>query len=162
MGAERTMRAWRTHQYGPPLEALQLDLVSVPAPGPGELLLRVQAIPLNRNDLERINGGNVMVRHELPYAAGMAMFGVVEAAGAGAEARIGGQRVAAMTKGAIGGYAESAICRGHSAFEMPTSIPLPDAVALFFPFHLARLGLFDRAQLERGESVRLRRSRLAE
>jgi NADPH2:quinone reductase len=159
MGAERTMRAWRTHQYGPPLEALQLDLVS--APGPGELLLRVQAIPLHLNDLERINGGNVMVRHELPYAAGMAVFDVVEAAGAGAEARIG-QRVAAMTKGAIGGYAESAICPGHSAFEIAPAIPLPDAAALYFPFHLAWLGLFDRAQLKRGESVRLRRSRLAE
>ena len=149
---ERTMRAWRTHEYGPPLEALQLDLVPVPAPGPGELLVRVQAIPLNLNDLERINGGNVMVRHELPYAAGMEVFGVVEAAGAGAEARVG-QRVAAMTKGAIGGYAEYAICPGHSAFEIDAAIPLPDAAALYFPFHLAWLGLFDRAQLKHGESV---------
>ncbi|MBM4381990.1 MAG: zinc-binding dehydrogenase [Deltaproteobacteria bacterium] len=149
---EDTMRAWRTHQYGPPLEALQLDLVPIPAPGPGELLVRVQAIPLNLNDLERINGGNVMVRHELPYAAGMEVFGVVEAAGAGAEARVG-QRVAAMTKGAIGGYAEYAICPGHSAFEIDAAIPLPDAAALYFPFHLAWLGLFDRAQLKRGESV---------
>ena len=150
--SERSMRAWRTHQYGPPLEALRLDVVPVPAPGPGELLVRVQAIPLNLNDLERINGGNVMVRHELPHSAGMEVFGIVEAAGAGAEARVG-ERVAAMTKGAIGAYAEYAICPSHSAFEVPPAIPLPDAAALYFPFHLAWLGLFDRAQLKRGESV---------
>ncbi len=150
--AEREMRAWRTHEYGAPRTALQLDTVPVPTPGPGELLVRVQAIPLNLNDLERITGGNMMVRHELPYAPGMEVFGVVESAGAGAEARVG-QRVAAMTKGAIGGYAERAICPAVSAFEMPATLPLPGAAALYFPFHLAWLGLFDRAELKAGESV---------
>src|SRR5262249_23830841 len=37
--------------------------------------------------------------------------------------------------------------------EMPAAIPLPDAAALYFPFHLAWLGLFDRAALQAGESV---------
>jgi NADPH2:quinone reductase len=146
------MRAWRTHRYGPPREALRLDDVPVPAPGPGELLVRVQAIPLNLNDLERITGGNMMVRHELPYGPGMEVTGVVEDTGAGAEA-LRGKRVVAMTKGAIGGYAEYALCPAVSAFEMPESIPLPDAAALYFPFHLAWLGLFDRAGLRSGESV---------
>ena len=36
---------------------------------------------------------------------------------------------------------------------MPESIPLPGAAALYFPFHLAWLGLFDRAELQAGESV---------
>jgi NADPH2:quinone reductase len=36
---------------------------------------------------------------------------------------------------------------------MPDDIPLPDAAAIYFPFHLAWLGLFDRAGLSRGESV---------
>jgi len=36
---------------------------------------------------------------------------------------------------------------------MPDSIPLPGAAALYFPFHLAWLGLFDRAGLQAGESV---------
>ena len=36
---------------------------------------------------------------------------------------------------------------------MPEAIPLPDAAALYFPFHLAWLGLFDRAELRAGESV---------
>ena len=36
---------------------------------------------------------------------------------------------------------------------MPEDIPLPGAAALYFPFHLAWLGLFDRAELQAGESV---------
>ncbi len=146
------MRAWRTHRYGPPSEVLKLDTVPIPAPGAGELLVRVQAIPLNLNDLERITGGNMMVRPELPYSPGMEVMGVVETCGPGAD-DWRGKRVVAMPKGANGGFAEYAVCPVVSAFEMPEAIPLPDAAALYFPFHLAWLGLFDRADLRAGESV---------
>src|SRR6476659_3993122 len=150
--ADRTMRAWRTHEYGRPTEVLRLDTVPVPKPEAGELLIRVQAIPFNLNDLERITGGNMMVRPELPYSPGMEVMGVVDACGAGAE-HWQGQRVVAMPKGANGGFAELAICPAASTFHMPETIPLPGAAALYFPFHLAWLGLFDRAELQAGESV---------
>jgi NADPH2:quinone reductase len=146
------MRAWRTHEYGQPRDALQLDTVPVPEPEAGELLVRVQAIPLNLNDLERITGGNMMVRPELPYSPGMEVMGVVEACGEGVDARLG-ERVVAMPKGAHGGFAEYAVCPSVSAFPMPDTIALPDAAALYFPFHLAWLGLYDRAHLATGESV---------
>jgi NADPH:quinone reductase-like Zn-dependent oxidoreductase len=80
------MRAWRTHEYGPPLEALQLDDVDVPVPEAGEVRVKVQAIPLNLNDLERITGGNMMVEPALPYSPGMEVMGIVDACGDGAEA----------------------------------------------------------------------------
>src|SRR6476469_749571 len=147
-----TMRAWRTHEYGEPLEVLQLDTVAVPEPAPGEVLVRALAIPFNLNDLERITGGNMMVRPELPYSPGMETMGIVAACGPGTEALLG-RRVVAITQQAHGGFAEYAICPAVSAFEMPESIPLPDAAALFFPFHLAWLGLFDRAELQAGETV---------
>jgi NADPH2:quinone reductase len=114
--------------------------------------VRVQAIPLNLNDLERITGGNMMVRPELPYSPGMEVMGVVDACGPDA-GEWQGARVVAMPKGAHGGFAEYAICPTISAFVMPDDIPLPDAAALYFPFHLAWLGLFDRADLQAGESV---------
>ncbi len=147
-----SMRAWRTHEYGEPLDVLQLDDVPIPEPDPGEVRIRVQAIPLNLNDLERITGGNMMVRPDLPYSPGMEVMGVVDACGEGTEDRLG-ERVVATTKGAHGGYAEYAICPAISMFPVPDSIPLPDAAALYFPFHLAWLGLVDRADLQRGETV---------
>jgi NADPH2:quinone reductase len=150
---ESSMRAWRTHEYGPrPTEVLRLDTVPRPEPEAGEVRVRVQAIPLNLNDLERINGGNMMVRPDLPYSPGMEVMGVVDAGGPGAE-DWEGRRVVATTKGAHGGFAEYAICPTVSAFDMPDAIPLPDAAALYFPFHLAWLGLYDRANLQAGERV---------
>ncbi|HEX4776522.1 MAG TPA: zinc-binding dehydrogenase [Acidimicrobiia bacterium] len=146
------MRAWRTHEYGAPREALSLDTVPIPEPEAGEVRVRVQAVPLNLNDLERITGGNMMVRPELPSIPGMEVMGVVDACGEGAEAWQG-RRVVAIAKGATGGFAEYAICPAVSTFDMPADVPLPGAAALFFPFHLAWLGLFDRAALQPGESV---------
>jgi len=147
-----TMRAWRTHEYGRPADALQLDEVPLPVPDPGEVLVRIQGIPLNLNDIERITGGNMMVRPELPSIPGMEVMGVVAACGTGADEWLG-RRVVATTKGAHGGYAEYVVCPTVSMFVMPDEIALPDAAALYFPFHLAWLGLFDRAGLRAGESV---------
>jgi NADPH:quinone reductase len=147
-----TMRAWRTHEYGEPRTVLRLDEVEIPEPEADELRVRALGIPFNLNDLERITGGNMMVRPDLPYSPGMEVMGVVDAAGPGAVDRQG-ERVVAITKGAHGGFAEYSICPTVSAFAMPDDIPLPDAAALFFPFHLAWLGLFDRADLQAGETV---------
>jgi NADPH2:quinone reductase len=148
----KKMRAWRTHEYGQPVDVLRLDDVDVPEPGPGEVLVRVLAIPFNLNDLERVTGGNMAVRIELPYGPGMETFGIVEACGPGAEAMLG-KRVAAVTRQAHGGFAEYVCASAASAFEVPESIPLPGAACLFFPFHLAWLGLVDRAGLKAGETV---------
>jgi NADPH:quinone reductase len=150
--APTMMRAWRTHEYGEPTEVLQLDTVEIPEPATGEVRVRALGIPFNLNDLERITGGNMMVRPDLPYSPGMETMGIVDACGPGAEALLG-KRVVAITLQAFGGFAEYAICPAVSTFEMPEKIPLPDAAALFFPFHLAWLGLFDRADLQAGETV---------
>ena len=146
------MRAWRVHEWGMPREAMKLDEVDVPAPAPGELLVRNQVIPLNLNDMERITGGNMMVRPDLPLIPGMETMGVVERGGEGVE-DWAGRRVVATPKQATGGWAEYSLCPAHSAFDMPDDIPLPDAGALYFPFHLAYMGLVERAKLQAGESV---------
>src|SRR5213076_1915977 len=94
----------------------------------------------------------MMVEPELPYSPAMEVMGVVDACGDGAGEWLG-RRVVAMPKGANGGYAEYAVCPIVSTFDMPDAIPLPDAAALYFPFHLAWLGLYDRADLQAGERV---------
>src|SRR5258708_26381062 len=130
---DRTMRAWRPHEYGRPTEVLRLDMVPVPEPEAGEVRVRVQAIPFNLNDLERITGGNMMVRPELPYSPGMEVMGVVDACGPGAE-EWQGRRVVAMPKGANGGFAGYAVCPGGSACRMPRAGPPARAGARYLPF----------------------------
>ena len=94
----------------------------------------------------------MMVRPDLPYSPGMEVMGVVDACGPGTE-HLAHKRVVAITKAAHGGMAEHRSAPRSAVFEMPDDIPLPDAAALFFPFHLAWLGLFDRAELSAGETV---------
>lgn len=147
-----TMRAWRVHEYGQPGDVLRLDEVPVPEPGPGQVRVRVQGIPLNLNDMERVTGKNMLARPELPSIPGMELMGLVDGCGDGVE-DWQDRRVVAMPQNACGGFAEYAICPTVSAFDMPAEIPLPDAAALYFPFHLAWLGLHDRAKLQAGESV---------
>ncbi len=147
------MRAWRTHEYGEPLDVLQLDEVAVPEPGAGEVLVRALGIPFNLNDLERITGGNMMVRPELPYSPGMETMGIVDACGPGRRgaARASGSSPSRSRRTA-GSPSTRSVPRSPRS-RCPTTIPLPDAAALFFPFHLAWLGLFDRAELQAGETV---------
>jgi NADPH2:quinone reductase len=146
------MRAWRLHEYGAPGAVLRLEDAPEPEPEAGEVRVRVEAFPLNLNDLERVTGGAMMVRPEFPYSPGMEVMGVVDACGPGAEGWAG-RRVVGTTKGAHGGFAELAVCPTPGVFEMPEWVPLPDAAALYFPFHLAWLGLLERGGLRAGESV---------
>ena len=152
MTSPKTMRAWRVHEYGQPKDVLQIDEVPVPEPGPGQVRVHVHAIPLNLNDMERVTGLNMMVRPDLPCTPGMEVMGVVDSCGEGAEDWLR-RRIVALPQNAFGGFAEYAICPIIGAFAMPEEIPLPDAAALYFPFHLAWLGLHDRAKLQAGESV---------
>ena len=152
MTRSQTMRAWRVHEYGQPGDVLRVDEIPVPDPGPGQVRVHVHAIPLNLNDMERVTGQNMMVRPDLPCTPGMEVMGVVDSCGEGAEGWQG-RRIVALPQNAFGGFAEYAICPIIGAFEMPAEIGLPDAAALYFPFHLAWLGLHDRAKLQSGESV---------
>ena len=152
-GSPATMKAWRIHEYGPVSKALRLERgLPVPVPRAGEIRIRVQALPLNIHDIERINGGVMFMRPELPYSPGMEVMGVVDACGEGTERWLG-RRVAAILPTAIGAFAEAAIASPETTFEIPESIPIPGAAAILMPFHLAYMGLLERAKLSKGETV---------
>jgi NADPH2:quinone reductase len=140
------------HQYGAPRDVLQLDDVDPPVPGEGELQIRVTSITLNFNDLDGIHGRYKTVPRPVPYIPGMEVLGLVEECGAGAEAWLG-RRVVAIPSGAFGGYAEYVVAPTSMAFEMPGEMAEPEAAAIFMPFHLAWLALYERARVQPGEAV---------
>ena len=146
------MRAWRVHEYGAPADVLTLDEVDAPEPADGELLVRVAAVTLNFNDLDGIHGRYKTVPTPVPYIPGMEVYGTVERGGAGTDAWVG-RSVVGIPAMAFGGYAEYAVVPAAMAFVMPGSIALPDAAAIFMPFHLAWLALYERAQLRRDETL---------
>jgi NADPH2:quinone reductase len=147
------VRAWRAVEHGAPRDVLRLEEVDTPSPGPGEVLLRADAVTLNFNDIDGIHGRYATVPVPAPYIPGMEAVGTVEAVHDSADASLVGSRVVAVPSGAFGGYAEYSVAPASMTFPMPDEIPLPDAAAILMPFHLAALSLYVRAGLSKGETV---------
>jgi NADPH2:quinone reductase len=83
------MRAIRIHSYGGP-EVMQLEDIPTPVPGPGQVLLRVEAASVNFLDVQKRRGelsGQAFYRRtglnepDLPATQGSQGVGVVEALG---------------------------------------------------------------------------------
>lgn len=72
------MRALRLHEWG---SAPSLDRVPVPVPGPGQVLLRVDAAGLCHSDLHIMDSGAGILPYELPFTLGHEVVGTVVAAG---------------------------------------------------------------------------------
>jgi propanol-preferring alcohol dehydrogenase len=88
--------------------ALTLKTVPVPSPGPGELLIKVQACAVCRTDLHVVDGD--LQHPKLPLIPGHEVIGTVEALGDGTPASMSGQRVGVPWLGATCG--RCAYCRG--------------------------------------------------
>ena len=102
------MRAVRVVHHAAPLEALELQDIETPTPGPGEVLVAVSAASLNFGDIARCRGTVASVMGQVPFTIGMDVCGVVEAAGEGGEEWIG-RRVVATTVQSFGGVADYAL-----------------------------------------------------
>ena len=80
-------------EFGPP-EVMRLDDVPTPMPGPGEVLLRVHAVSVNRTLDLAVRAGTYAATVTLPHVLGVDPSGVVAAVGQGVTTRKVGDRVA--------------------------------------------------------------------
>ncbi|XBY43527.1 NAD(P)-dependent alcohol dehydrogenase [Methyloraptor flagellatus] len=85
-----TMMQWRMDEHG--ADALRLDAVALPEPGPGEVLVRVGAVSLNYRDKMVIANGMGM-RLAFPFTPGSDLAGTVVATGPGTGLWRSGDRV---------------------------------------------------------------------
>lgn len=89
------MRAVRIHEHGGP-EVLRLEEVPEPAPGPGDLLVRMRATTVNHRDVWIRKGHPHPAYHvDLPTILGIDISGEIVAIGAGVEGFTRGDRVTA-------------------------------------------------------------------
>ena len=86
------MRAAVLREFGGP-QALRLEEVDTPTPGPGEVLLRVHAVSINRSFDLRIRQDGGTYEPVLPLVLGVDPSGVVEAVGTGVVSPRIGDRV---------------------------------------------------------------------
>jgi NADPH:quinone reductase len=146
------MRAVRVVQHAAPLEALELQDIPVPEPGPGEVRIEVAAASLNFGDIARCRGTVASVMGQVPFTIGMDVCGVVEAAGAGAEEWLG-KRVVATTNQSFGGVADFALATVTGVFDAPPELDDVEAAAFTLPFHTGYLAVNKRARLQAGETL---------
>lgn len=143
------MKAIRVHQFGGP-EVLRLEEVSLPAPGPGQVLVKIHAVGVNPVETYQRSGSNPALK--LPWTPGMDSAGVVEAAGAGVIQCKAGDRV--YTSDTLtGSYAEYALCAEKTVHPLPAGISFQQGAAINIPYATAYRALFHRARAQAGESV---------
>jgi len=138
------VNAWEVASNGG-LEALAPASLPVPAPGPGEVLVRMHAAALNFSDLLMIRG-LYQVRPPLPFVPGQEIAGVVVGPDASPWT---GRRVA--TKVLWGGFAEFALAREPMLIELPEPLSFEAGATLPVVWPTAWIALHDRARLASGE-----------
>ncbi len=141
------MRAMQVTEYGKPLELRETD---IPAPKPGQVLLRNHAVGINFGDLLLIEG-TYQEKPPLPFTLGMEICGTVESLGEGVTHLKKGQRVAVYA--GFGGLAE------YGCYDARACVPVPDAMsdvqaaAFLIAYGTSHVGLDYRARLQAGERL---------
>ena len=138
-------------RFGPP-EVLELAETDDPTPGPGAVLLDVQATHVLWVDTAiRSGAGQDWFPLRPPYVPGTGVAGTVAAAGPGVPTSWLGRRVVAHT-GLSGGYADRVVVPVDQVVPVPTGVSLQAAAALVHDATTA-LALFEALQVGPGDTV---------
>lgn len=146
------MRAIEITSWGGP-EVLRAGERPMPQAGAGEVLIRVSASGVNRPDvLQRT--GNYPVPPGASDIPGLEVAGTIETGDAQAMAAAGlkvGDRVCALVAG--GGYAEWCPAPVGQCLPVPRGLSDIEAASLPETFFTVWSNVFDRARLQRGETL---------
>jgi putative PIG3 family NAD(P)H quinone oxidoreductase len=129
-----------------------LNLVErpVPAPGPGEILIRVAAAGVNRPDCLQRQG-----RYPPPKGVsdipGLEVAGRIAALGAGVTGFATGDRVCALLAG--GGYAEYCTVPALQCLPIPAGLSFTEAAVIPETFFTVWTNVFERGRLQPGETL---------
>jgi putative PIG3 family NAD(P)H quinone oxidoreductase len=149
MSLPETMRAVEIARPGGP-DVLTPVERPVPAPGHGEILIRIAAAGVNRPDaLQR--AGNYAPPPDASDLPGLEAAGEVAAVGPGVARWAVGDRVTALLPG--GGYAEYATTHESHALPWPDRLSAEEAAALPETFFTVWTNVFDRGRLQAGETL---------
>ncbi len=118
------MKAIQIHETGGP-EVLQLAELSIPQPGPGQALIRVEAIGVNFIEIYFRKG---VYKAALPLVPGSEAAGTVEELGPGVTGFTAGDAVASVS--VLGSYAEYALVPAAQLVKTPAGLSMEKAAAV--------------------------------
>ena len=141
------MKAIRIHEHGG-TEVLRLEEMPTPAPGPGEALVKIEAVGLNFIDIYQRKGQYKM---RLPFTPGQEAAGVVEAVGPEVVEVQPGDRV--VYASVIGAYTSHAIVPADKLVLVPEPIDLQVAAAVYLQGLTAHYLVHSTYPLQAGETA---------
>jgi NADPH:quinone reductase len=148
-----TMQAAVARQPGAS-DALRIQDVPVPMPGPGQVLVRVESASINFSDIKRRRGDVYPFPTEFPFVPGGEVAGTVAALGPGVDGPELGAPVFALVGGdGRGGYAQYALAYAPQVTPLPPSLDFDQASVLVVAGTTAMLLLRQAAKLQAGERV---------
>ena len=123
------MQAIRVHRFGD-LDSLVVEDVPRPAPGEGEVLLRVKAAGVGPWDA-LVRSGRSVLPQPLPLTLGSDVSGLVEELGTGVSQFQAGDAVFGATNARFtGGYAEYAVAAATKLAKMPRRLGFVEAASV--------------------------------
>lgn len=125
--------------------------VDRPAPGPGEILVKVHAAGVNPVDWKIRSGAGQRMGMTLPIRLGGEITGTVAALGDGASGFETGDDVYGIIKS--GGFAEYAVAKAADMARKPTSLDFVHAAAIPLGALTAWQAMFDVARLAGGQRL---------
>jgi NADPH2:quinone reductase len=144
------MRAVVCKEFGPP-ENLVVEEVDEPTPGPGQLLIDVEAAAVTFPDTLMLED-KYQFKTGLPYIPGTEGAGVVAALGEGVEGWAIGDRVVGGL-GTTGGFAERMVIPAASSRRLPEGVSFDAVTGLNYAYGTTLYGLKYRADLQPGETM---------
>jgi NADPH:quinone reductase len=144
----------RLHEFGP-AENLRYEEAPDPVPGEGQVLIRVEASGVHLVDTmlrSGAAGGGPIPVPDLPTIPGREVAGRVEAVGPQVGESWTGKRVVVHLGTVPGGYAELAIAKVESLYELPDHVDAAQAVAAIGTGRTTA-GILSQAQLTADDVV---------
>ena len=151
------MKAIAYTKYGPP-NVLELREVAKPTPRDDEVLIKIQAVSVNRSDWEGLRGkplyarirGLLKPRHQI---LGSDIAGRVEMAGRNIRRFQPGDEVFGDILGRLGGFAEYVCAPENRLALKPASMTFEEVAAIPQAAVIALQGIRDKGQVQPGQKV---------
>jgi NADPH2:quinone reductase len=141
------MKAIQVHETGGP-EVLKLAELPIPQPGPGQVLIRVEAVGVNFIEIYFRKG---TYKAALPFTPGSEAAGTVEKLGPGVKGFDLGDLVASV--GVLGSYAEYALVPAAQLVKVPGNLSPEQAAAVMLQGMTAHYLAYSTFPLKAGDTA---------
>jgi NADPH:quinone reductase-like Zn-dependent oxidoreductase len=147
-------RIVRFHELGGP-DVLRIEELPIPAPGAGEVRLRVKAIGLSRAEVF-FRQDQYLYKPHLPSKLGYEASGIVEALGAGVDPSLLGKTMSTVPcfpANEYGVYGEVAIVPARSLSAYPTDLSFEEGASIWMTYITAYGALVHYGQVSKKDYV---------